>query len=65
MLYLCEKYAPMDTLEKYKPELDPGVTGIRGYDNLATARSKKPGNKIEKRSEVGLETQVGSAMQVS
>ncbi|KAH8802638.1 Fructosamine kinase-domain-containing protein [Xylogone sp. PMI_703] len=27
MLYLCEKYAPLDTLEKYSPEHDISVTG--------------------------------------
>jgi hypothetical protein len=27
MLYLCEKYAPLDTLEKYDPEKDISVTG--------------------------------------
>ena len=27
MLYLCEKYAPLDSLEKYNPEKDISVTG--------------------------------------
>jgi hypothetical protein len=27
ILYLCEKYAPLDTLEKYDPEKDISVTG--------------------------------------
>ncbi|KAL8672799.1 MAG: hypothetical protein Q9168_002763 [Polycauliona sp. 1 TL-2023] len=27
MLYLCEKYAPLDSLEKYDPEKDVSVTG--------------------------------------
>ncbi|KAI1480224.1 Fructosamine kinase-domain-containing protein [Daldinia eschscholtzii] len=27
MLYLCEKYGPLDTLEKYDPEKDISVTG--------------------------------------
>lgn len=27
MLYLCEKYGPLDSLEKYTPENDVSVTG--------------------------------------
>ena len=27
MLYLCEKYAPHGSLEKYRPENDVSVTG--------------------------------------
>lgn len=27
MLYLCEKYAPLDSLEKYDPKMDVTVTG--------------------------------------
>lgn len=27
MLYLCEKYAPLESLEKYCPENDISVTG--------------------------------------
>ena len=27
MLYLCEKYAPLDSLERYRPENDVSVTG--------------------------------------
>jgi protein-ribulosamine 3-kinase len=27
MLYLCEKYGPLDSLEKYDPEVDISVTG--------------------------------------
>lgn len=27
MLYLCEKYGPLETLEKYNPERDISVTG--------------------------------------
>ena len=27
MLFLCEKYAPLDCLEKYDPEKDVSVTG--------------------------------------
>ena len=27
MLYLCEKYGPLDMLEKYDPEKDISVTG--------------------------------------
>lgn len=29
MLYLCEKYAPLETLEKYDPEKDIALTGAR------------------------------------
>lgn len=36
MLYLCEKYAPLATLEKYDPEKDISVTGSRAaYDVMA------------------------------
>lgn len=27
MLYLCEKYGPLESLEKYNPEKDVSVTG--------------------------------------
>jgi hypothetical protein len=27
MLFLCEKYAPLETLEKYNPKKDISVTG--------------------------------------
>jgi hypothetical protein len=27
MLYLCEKYAPLESLERYRPENDISVTG--------------------------------------
>ena len=27
MLYLCEKYGPLDSLERYDPEKDVSVTG--------------------------------------
>ena len=27
MLFLCEKYAPLESLEKYSPEKDISVTG--------------------------------------
>lgn len=27
MLYLCEKYGPQDSLEKYNPEKDISITG--------------------------------------
>ncbi|KAH9905023.1 Fructosamine kinase-domain-containing protein [Xylariomycetidae sp. FL2044] len=38
MLFLCEKYAPLDTLEKYDPEQDISVTGIKeAYDVTAGA----------------------------
>lgn len=29
MCYLCEKYAPMDGIDKYDPQKDPSVTGAR------------------------------------
>ena len=29
MLYLCEKYGPLDSLERYDPERDISVTGAR------------------------------------
>lgn len=39
MLYLCEKYAPLETLEKYDPEKDISVTGIKEtYDVMAGAK---------------------------
>lgn len=28
MLYLCEKYGPLDNLEKYNPEKDISVSGV-------------------------------------
>ncbi|KAM0810217.1 putative protein-ribulosamine 3-kinase [Seiridium cardinale] len=38
MLYLCEKYAPLEGLGKYNPEEDISVTGIRdSYDVMAGA----------------------------
>ena len=27
MLYLCEKYGPLESLENYDPEIDIAVTG--------------------------------------
>jgi protein-ribulosamine 3-kinase len=27
MLYLCDKYGPLDSLEKYNPKMDVSVTG--------------------------------------
>ena len=27
MLYLCEKYGPLESLEKYDPEKDISITG--------------------------------------
>ncbi|KAK8088445.1 hypothetical protein PG997_003406, partial [Apiospora hydei] len=39
MLYLCDKYAPLESLEKYDPDKDIGVTGRReAYDVMAGAR---------------------------
>lgn len=36
MLFLCEKYAPLDTLEEYDPEKDISVTGVtEAYDVMA------------------------------
>ncbi|KAI0968075.1 Fructosamine kinase-domain-containing protein [Xylaria arbuscula] len=36
MLFLCEKYAPLEGLEKYDPMKDISVTGIQGvYDRMA------------------------------
>ncbi|KAI1272206.1 Fructosamine kinase-domain-containing protein [Xylaria sp. FL0933] len=36
MLFLCEKYAPLETLEKYDPMKDISVTGIQeAYDVMA------------------------------
>jgi protein-ribulosamine 3-kinase len=40
MLFLCEKYAPLDTLEKYDPEKDISVTGItEPYNVMAGAKN--------------------------
>jgi hypothetical protein len=39
MLFLCEKYAPLDSLEKYDPEMDITVTGVsEAYDVMAGAK---------------------------
>ncbi|KAF3076466.1 hypothetical protein CFAM422_000954 [Trichoderma lentiforme] len=27
MCYLCEKYAPIDGIDKYDPQIDPSITG--------------------------------------
>lgn len=36
MLFLCEKYAPLESLEKYDPLRDISVTGIQEvYDVMA------------------------------
>jgi hypothetical protein len=36
MLFLCEKYAPLESLEKYDPQNDITVTGNREtYDVMA------------------------------
>lgn len=33
MLFLCEKYAPLESLERYDPEKDISVTGaVEAYD---------------------------------
>ncbi|KAK8027769.1 hypothetical protein PG991_004825 [Apiospora marii] len=40
MLYLCEKYTPLESLEKYDPDKDISVTGKReAYDVMAGGRS--------------------------
>lgn len=38
MLFLCEKYAPLETLEKYNPEKDISITGA--YTQHATQSMK-------------------------
>jgi protein-ribulosamine 3-kinase len=39
MLFLCEKYAPFDHPEKYDPEKDISVTGIKEpYDVMHGAK---------------------------
>lgn len=35
MLYLCEKYAPLDGVDKYDPRIDPSLTGARIVPHLA------------------------------
>lgn len=38
MLFLCEKYAPLESLERYDPEKDISVTGVQNaYDVMAGA----------------------------
>lgn len=40
MLYLCEKYAPLEGLGRYDPLKDISVTGvIEAYDVLAGAKT--------------------------
>ncbi|EHK27169.1 uncharacterized protein TRIVIDRAFT_188080 [Trichoderma virens Gv29-8] len=29
MCYLCEKYAPIDGIDKYNPQIDPAIIGVR------------------------------------
>ena len=29
MCYLCEKYAPLEGVDKYDPSIDPSLTGAR------------------------------------
>lgn len=38
MLFLCEKYAPLETLEKYNPEKDISIT--RAYVQHSTQSMK-------------------------
>ena len=35
MCYLCEKYAPIDNIGKYDPQIDPKITGARIVPHLA------------------------------
>jgi hypothetical protein len=35
MCYLCEKYAPIDGIDKYDPQIDPSITGARIVPHLA------------------------------
>lgn len=35
MCYLCEKYAPIDGIDKYDPMIDPSITGARIVPHLA------------------------------
>ena len=63
MLYLYEKYAPLDTLERYNPEIDLSVTGIwRSYDNLAGTCVQK-GGVHGRHMEKSEDAQTGSAME--
>jgi hypothetical protein len=34
MCYLCEKYAPIDEIDKYDAHIDPSVTGARIVPHL-------------------------------
>lgn len=45
MLFLCEKYAPLATLERYDPGKDISITGVtEAYD--VTAGTNAAGNNI-------------------
>jgi hypothetical protein len=35
MCYLCEKYAPIEGIDKYDPKIDPSITGARIVAHLA------------------------------
>ncbi|KIM94536.1 hypothetical protein OIDMADRAFT_21333, partial [Oidiodendron maius Zn] len=35
MCYLCEKYAPIDGIDKYKSQIDPSITGARISPHVA------------------------------
>ena len=35
MCYLCEKYAPIDGIDKYNPQIDPSITGACIVPHLA------------------------------
>ncbi len=35
MCYLCEKYAPLDGIDKYDPLIDPALTGASIVPHLA------------------------------
>ncbi|RDW86697.1 uncharacterized protein DSM5745_03339 [Aspergillus mulundensis] len=39
MLFLCEKYAPLESLEKYNPENDIRATGAYSQDTTHTSRN--------------------------
>lgn len=45
MLFLCEKYAPLDTLERYDPDKDISITGVtEAYDVMAGTEAE--GNRL-------------------
>lgn len=40
MLYLCEKYGPLESLERYSPEKDIAVTGAYVQFDILGKQSK-------------------------